>query len=242
MCLLRGSTALLLGGAAVTPALSDEHYATQRLNQQQLEYRVVPRPNPHRHFVWVQRWVWDDFWGDYHLQWVPRYSSTRNVAYVRAHRTRTDAISDGSGNTTPQKSASAINDTEKQKKEIETASLDTSNPPAPIAKKPAPTITPDLSKPLTPAEIRAAIPLGKVENPKQTLASTPIKSVWGDTLGKVRDIDMSGNSIKTVDAIVVGKGAVKINAGQLKYVKSRGLLITTLSKSDAEKLPHADRS
>src|SRR5689334_23006380 len=87
LCLLLGSTAFL-AGAATAPASADEHWTTERLNQQQLEYRVMPRPSPHR-VVWVRRWVWDDFWGDYHLQWVPRYSSYRNVSYTRSsHRTR----------------------------------------------------------------------------------------------------------------------------------------------------------
>jgi hypothetical protein len=92
------------------------------------------------------------------------------------------------------------------------------------------------------AEIRAAIPLRKVADPKQTLASAPIKSVWGDTLGKVRDVDMNGSNIKTVDAVVGGKGAVKIDASHLKYVRSRNLLVTTFSKEDAAKLPKADPS
>ncbi|HEY1961610.1 MAG TPA: hypothetical protein VGG69_04255, partial [Rhizomicrobium sp.] len=98
----------------------------------------------------------------------------------------------------------------------------------------------DATKPVTPAEMRAAIPVGKVNDPKQTLASAPIKSVWGDTLGKVRGVDVSGSSLKTVNAALGGNNVVKMDPSRLKYVKSRGLVITTLSKEDAAKLPKAN--
>jgi hypothetical protein len=280
LCLLLGSTTLLLSGVA--PAFSAEHQLTARLNRQQVEYRVVPRANPQRHFVWVRRWVWDDFWGDYHLQWVPRYTASSYTPRTHIHRTHLAATSKAKGEkvrapkaadaNTPDKAprdgntasaatrspsaqgtAKVANDTAiasvapkarpqpvaNTEKDIKTASVDTHTSPTETTNQPAHS---DLTKPLTPAEIRAAIPLGKLADPKQTLASAPIKSVWGDTLGKVRDVDMNGSNIKTVDAVVGGKGAVKIDASHLKYVKSRNLLVTTFSKEDAAKLPKADRS
>lgn len=318
MCLLLGSTALLWGGAAATPALSSEHQFTEHLNRAQLEYRVVPR---HR-VAWVRRWVWDDFWGDYRIAWVPRVTATRTVSYTpHSHRIHTAMISDGLGENAPDKSRDASDnksdkdsksdkdgkadkdsksdkdskadkdgkadkadkdskadkdtktastdshavssDTAKPDKDTTLASveptarpeppanldkdtklaaLDTHAAPAQIAEKPAAKPTADLTKPVTPAEIRSAVPLGKVADPKQTLASTPIKSVWGDTIGKVRGMDMSGSDVKTVDAELGGKSVVKMDPARLKYVKSRGLLITTLSKEDAAKLPKADNS
>jgi hypothetical protein len=296
MCLLLGITALLLGGAAVTPALSEEHLFTERLNRAQLEYRVAPRWT-HHHVAWVRRWVWDDFWGDYHIVWVPRVTATRTVSYTpHSHRTHTATISDGSGDSAPTKSkdasgsksdtsdkdnkndqadkdnktaaadshtASSGPNTAKSDKDTTTAaiepaarpqpsanpdksaklaSLDAHPAPAHTAEKPAATVKADLTKPVTPAEIRTAVPLGKVADPKQTLARTPIKSVWGDAIGKVRGFDVSGGNLKTVNAELGGNNVVKIDPARLKYVKSRGLLITTMSKQDAEKLPKADNS
>lgn len=99
--------------------------------------------------------------------------------------------------------------------------------------------TADATKPLTPAEIRAAVPVQKVSNPKQTLSSAKIKSLWGDVLGHVHSVDVSDGTVKAVDADV-GKGVVRIDAGRLKYVKSRNVLVTTMSKPDIAKLPRVD--
>jgi hypothetical protein len=79
----------------------------------------------------------------------------------------------------------------------------------------------------------------KVSNPKQTLSSAKIKSLWGEVLGHVRSVDVSGGTVKSVDADV-GKGVVRIDASRLKYVKSRNVLVTTMSKPDVAKLPRVD--
>jgi hypothetical protein len=99
--------------------------------------------------------------------------------------------------------------------------------------------TADATKPLTPAEIRAAVPVQKVTNPKQTLSSAKIRSLWGDVLGHVHSVDVSDGTVKAVDADV-GKGVVRIDAKRLKYVKSRNVLVTTMSKPDVAKLPRVD--
>jgi hypothetical protein len=99
--------------------------------------------------------------------------------------------------------------------------------------------TVELQKPLTPAEIRAAVPVQKVSNPKRTLSSAKIKSLWGDVLGHVHSVDVSDGTVKAVDADV-GKGVVRIDASRLKYVKSRNVLLTTMSKPDVAKLPRVD--
>ena len=280
LCLLLGGTALVFSSGLAAPASADDYWSTARLNRQQLEYRVVPRQSPRR-VVWVRRWVWDNFWGDYHLAWVPKMTTYRTVSYTPHHRDRmvttaygsksapksqTSANGNGAnGNKTVSADAHNLpaSDVAKSDKDsriasveplarprppanahdnVNLVSVDTSAKPAQVTEKPGAEVKPDVSKPVTPAEIRSAVPISKVDDPKQTLASTPIKSVWGDTLGKVRDVDVSGSNVKTVDALVAGKGAVKIDASHLKYVKSRHLIITTLSKSDAAKLPQADRS
>src|SRR4029077_13751139 len=46
----------------VTPPVHHEHQVTERLNRAQLQYGVMPRPNPH----W--RWHWDAYYG----RWVLR--------------------------------------------------------------------------------------------------------------------------------------------------------------------------
>jgi len=100
-------------------------------------------------------------------------------------------------------------------------------------------------KPLTPAEIRAAVPAQKVGNPKQTLSTAQIKSLWGDDLGRVHSVDVTDGKLKSVDAnIVAAPGAkprvVRIDPARLKYVRSRNLLLTTMSKPDLQRLPKAD--
>ena len=97
------------------------------------------------------------------------------------------------------------------------------------------------AKPLTPAEIRGAIPLQKVGNPEQTLSSAQIKSVWGDAIGRVRAVSVSGGTLKAVEADVGGKKIVRIDPAHLRYVKSRNLILTTMSKPDIEKLPSASK-
>jgi hypothetical protein len=94
------------------------------------------------------------------------------------------------------------------------------------------------AKPLTPTEIRAAVPLEKVSDPKQALASAEIRSLWGDTIGKVRGVDLDNGAVKTVDAdLAGGKRVVKMDAARLKFVKSRNVVLTSMSKADVEKLP-----
>jgi len=99
-------------------------------------------------------------------------------------------------------------------------------------------------KPLTPAEIRAAVPVQKVSNPQQTLSDAPIRSLWGENIGQVQSVNVSGGTVKAVDASVGGaKGkVVRIDPARLKYVKSRNVLITTMSKPDVEKLPKVNNS
>lgn len=297
LCFLLGSAALLIGTGVAPVASADEHQMTEHLNRQQFEYGTVARSRSHQRLTWVRRWVWDNFWGDYHLVWVPRITTYRTVSYTPHRRTHIAMSSDGRGKSASSKSREAANgnsdkdmktssvsgrdssapDAAKSYKDTKTASvapmarprppasandntklasIDTHAKPGDAAEKPdakiateptksvapGPKLQADLTKPVTPAEMRSAVPIGKVDDPKQTLASAPIKSVWGATLGKVRDMDVSGNSVKTVDATLDGRETVKIDASRLKYVKSRNLLITTLSKEDAAKLPKADRS
>ena len=269
MCLLLGGAALMLTGAAATPALCDEHGFTQHLNRAQL----APRGVQHHRFMWVRRWVWDDFWGDYHMVWVPRVTTYRTVSYAphspKSHKA-TAPTSDGdkvTASTSPDTNDDSATKDDKEKTtasveptarpqppasdKTKVASVDTHGGPAAMSSKTVPAtdksaspsekpVRVDATKPVTPAEIRSAVPLAKVGDPKQTLASAPIKSVWGDTLGKVRGVDVSGSSVKTVDAQVDGNNVVKMDPARLKYVKSRGLVITTMSKEDAAKLPKAN--
>ncbi|MBV8799050.1 MAG: hypothetical protein JOY77_05570 [Alphaproteobacteria bacterium] len=117
--------------------------------------------------------------------------------------------------------------------------------PAGRGSNPAPAAKGDtavaVGKPLTPAEIRTAESVDKVPNPAKTLASVKIRSVWGDAAGQVHSVDVSGGKLAAVEATFSGAGdtktkRVRIEARRLKYVKSRNLLLTTLSKPDIEKM------
>lgn len=245
-CVLLGCAALALTTAAqayeADGSTPRERQVTERLNRMQLEYRVTPRPNPRHRIVWVRRWVWDNLWGGYRLAWAPRASGYRAASYARKTFNARAPSSAGRSRYANAKDKPTQGKPAASDRETRTASIDAHKLPTQTAAKSAPDAKPDLSKPLTPSEIRSAIPLGKVADPKQTLASMPIKSVWGGTIGKARSIDESGGNVKAVAATLGGKAVVKIDAAHLKYVKSRGLLMTTLSKEDAEKLPKVDRS
>ena len=98
------------------------------------------------------------------------------------------------------------------------------------------------SGPVTPAEIRTAVPVQKLDNPKQALAGVEVKSVWGGVLGHVSSLDVSAGKIKTLDIKVMGSpGAkskvVRVEPSRLKYMRNRKMVLTTLSKPDLEKLP-----
>jgi hypothetical protein len=220
------STAAVLAIAAPAFAQDDEdsafigheHRTTEGLNRAQLEYGVMPRPNPH----W--RWYWDPDYG----RWVLRRSGYAPVIYGQPPNS---ARARGSDASTSKSTAASHKKT------------GTSEAASPKEKRTAV----DNNKPLTPAEIRAAIPLRQVNDPKAVLSKAKVRSLWGDLTGQVESVQMDGTALRAVEADVGStfgekQRIVKLDPARLKFVKSRNVVVTTMSKPDVEKLPKVNNS
>lgn len=195
-----------------------EHRATEGLNRAQLEYGVMPRPNPH----W--RWYWDPDYG----RWVWRRSGYAPVIYGQPPNSAHPRNSD----------ASASKETAASHKKISASEAASHKEKRTAA---------DSNKPLTPAEIRAAIPLRQVNDPKAVLSKAKVRSLWGDLTGHVESVQMDGTALSGIEADVGStfgekQRIVKLDPARLKFVKSRGVVVTTMSKPDVEKLPKVNNS
>jgi len=257
---------LATAAAMALPAMAwgqdDEHGLTERLNRSQLYYRVMPRPNPaHRRWYWdgyAGRWVLarpgytDTFYGrppgpsDYwdeppdeparpaHAKAAPRAHTAGHTSEKMASTSHGSehaaATSHGS-----EKMASISHTGEKAATSpTQTASSDT------LAKV-------DSGKPLTPAEIRAAVPVAQLKDAKALLAKAQVKSVWGDVSGPVQNVDMQGAGVRAVEADVGNafgekQRVVKFDAAHLKFIRSRNVVLTSMSKPEIAKLPKANNS
>jgi hypothetical protein len=98
-----------------------------------------------------------------------------------------------------------------------------------------------LKHPVTKAEMKAAVPLSTV--PRDTLKTAELKNRDGEALGEVDAItvDQSGK-VASVSADVggflgVGQRTVSLDANGLLYLKSRNLIVTTMTKDEIGKLP-----
>jgi hypothetical protein len=242
---MRWNCGVLLGGAAIALATAAqaqnwydpafqarERNTTERLNRQQFEYHAMRRAHPH------YRWRWFPGYGYWPVRYATpdaRYRDTESEASARIKRPTAQA-------SRPRHEAAAKKPADKSMPAL------SQKTPAHPAKKLA-SLELDRNKlkadtdnkPLTPAEIRTAVSLDKLENPKQALSNASIRSLWGDPIGHVSSVDTSGNAVKSVEADVGGK-TVRLDPAHLKYVKSRNLLVTAMSKADVEKLPKGDRS
>lgn len=91
--------------------------------------------------------------------------------------------------------------------------------------------------PLTPADIRSAVPVQKVKDPKG-LSGAQLRSLWGEGLGRVQSVDVAGGNLTGVRVSIAVGGkpkTVRIDPANLKYVHSRNVLLTSLSRADLEK-------
>jgi hypothetical protein len=99
-----------------------------------------------------------------------------------------------------------------------------------------------VKKPVTRAELRNAVTLGNVENPRQTLAASEIKNRAGDPIGQVHKVELgSDGSVQAIDADVggflgVGERVVSIAPDHFVYLKDRNLLVTRMTKSEIQNL------
>ena len=194
-----------------------EHRTTERLNRAQLEYGVMPRPNPR------PRWYWDPDYG----RWGLRHPGYGPIVYgqpadaARAH---------GSNASTSKGTAASHKKTDTSEAAAHTQKLASAD-----------------NKPLTPAEIRAAIPLRQVSDPKVALSKAKVRSLWGDLTGRVENVQMDGTAVHAVEADVGStfgekQRIVRLDPARLKFVKSRNVVVTTMSKPDVEKLPKVNNS
>jgi len=103
-------------------------------------------------------------------------------------------------------------------------------------------------EPVTGAEMRKAVALSAVSNPKATLATAEIKNRKGQALGEVKAVDVATDGkVKAVKADVggflgVGEREVSLDARNLVYLKDRNLIVTDMTKPQIENLPPVSKS
>jgi hypothetical protein len=95
---------------------------------------------------------------------------------------------------------------------------------------------------LTQKELNSAIPLNKVSNPVNTLATAKVDDRAGHIIGPVKSIitGQSGAPIAIhVDVggfLGVGERVVSMNARNFTYVPDRNILLTRMTKAEVQKL------
>ena len=105
------------------------------------------------------------------------------------------------------------------------------------------------NRPVTEKELKSSVSLDAIGNPARALATAQIKNRQGQAIGTVSSVDVAPDG--KAEAIHVDVGGflgmgthrVAIRAGNFVYLKSRDLLVTTMSKDqikalDAELPPH----
>ena len=242
--------ALLLGTAAAFTFpgavwAQEEHQTTEHLNRAQLEYGVMPRPNPR------VRWYWDAYSGRWVLRrmgYTPSYYGRGPASPDywneppdepnpprRARSARSSTSKHPPSRTSTSSKASTSHATEKT-----TASASHTEKGDKLTKV-------DDSKPLTPAEIRTAVPIKQLKDPKAVLAKAKVRSLWGDVSGHVQNVAANGTGIQTIEADLGSafgekQHVVKLNPDRLKFIRSRNVLMTTLTKPELAKLPTVNGS
>ena len=98
-------------------------------------------------------------------------------------------------------------------------------------------------RPVTEDELKTAVALGGIKNPAQALATAQIKNRQDQAIGTVSAVDVAPDG--KAEAIHVDVGGflglgthrVAIKAGSFVYLKSRDLLVTTMTKDQIKALP-----
>jgi hypothetical protein len=102
------------------------------------------------------------------------------------------------------------------------------------------TLGPD--KPISSDEMAHAISLSGIKNPAQALATAEIKNPEGEAVGSVSSVDVGPDGVARAVSVDVGgflgmgTHRVAIRAGSLRYLKSRDLLVTSLSRDEIKAL------
>ncbi len=97
--------------------------------------------------------------------------------------------------------------------------------------------------PVTAHELRSGVSLSGIKNPAQALATAQIKNREGEAIGTVSAVDVAPDG--TAEAVHVDVGGflgigshrVAIRASNFTYLKSRDLLVTSMSKDEMTNLP-----
>jgi hypothetical protein len=103
-----------------------------------------------------------------------------------------------------------------------------------------------LKTPVSDKEMRKAVPLDRVMNPLQSLATAEIKNQMGEPIGDVKSVAITDDgTARAVRAEVGGflgfnEKTVTIPAGKLMYLKDRNLLVTDMSRTEISKLSSND--
>ena len=100
-------------------------------------------------------------------------------------------------------------------------------------------------RPVTERELKSGVSLDAIDNPARALATAQIKNRQGQAIGTVSSVDVAPDG--KAEAIHVDVGGflgmgthrVAIRAGNFVYLKSRDLLVTTMTKDQIKAL-HAE--
>jgi hypothetical protein len=104
-------------------------------------------------------------------------------------------------------------------------------------------------RPVTERELKSGVSLDAIDNPARALATAQIKNRQGQAIGTVSSVDVAPDGkaqaihVDVGGFLGMGTHRVAIRAGNFVYLKSRDLLVTTMSKDqikalDAELPPH----
>ncbi len=99
------------------------------------------------------------------------------------------------------------------------------------------------NRPVTENELKSGIGLDAINNPAQALATAQIKNRQGQAIGTVSAVDVAPDGkAEAIHADVggflgIGSHRVAIRARNFVYLKSRDLLVTTMTKDQIKALP-----
>ena len=98
------------------------------------------------------------------------------------------------------------------------------------------------NRPISDEEMANSVSLSTIHNPAQAIATAEIKNREGQAVGSVSSVDVGPDGVARAVSVDVGgflgmgTHRVAIRAASLRYLKSRDLLVTSLSRNEIEAL------
>jgi gamma-glutamylcysteine synthetase len=94
---------------------------------------------------------------------------------------------------------------------------------------------------LTAAELSSAVSLSTIANPAKTLAAAKVDDKHGNIIGPVKAVIQENNKAAAINVDVggwlgVAERVVSIDASKFKYIASRDILVTSVTKAQVEKM------